>query len=264
MANLDANVYGRSQIPGNRSSTCELRVSGMDCASCADEIRRVLEKFEGVDDVKVDVVGGRVQVSYAEGGKVDRGDISSAIRRIGYQVEEREEKTAAFRVDGMDCADEIRQIEGRLGTYPGVTELQFDLVRRRLVVKGSVASTEVERVISQLGMRAQREGEAIRKLGFWEKRGRLVVTAISGSLLAVGGLLILAEAPRTMYVLFLAAAMIAGGWFIAPRGFRAARSGILDMNFLMTIAAIGAALIGEWGEGASAMFLFSVAQMLEV
>ena len=263
MVNSGGNVLGSSQTPGSQSATCELRVSGMDCASCADEIRRVLEKFEGVDDVKVDVVGGKVQVSYAE-GKLARGDISSAIRRIGYRVEEGEEKSAAFIVGGMDCADEIRQIEGKLGSLPGVTKLQFDLMRRRLVVEGSITSTEVERVIKQLGMRARREGEEIRQVGFWEKHGRIVVTAISGGLLAVGGLLILADAPRAIYVPFMAAAMIAGGWFIAPRGFRAARSGVLDMNFLMTIAAIGAALIGEWGEGASAMFLFAVAQMLEV
>ena len=244
-------------------ATCELRVSGMDCASCADEIRRVVEKLKGVDEVKVHVVGRRVRVTYAE-GKLTSGDIRDAIRRIGYQVEEHKAKSAAFIVNGMDCADEVRQIESKLGSFPGVTELQFDLMRHRLVVKGSITSTEVERVISQLGMRAHREGDEIRHLGFWEKRGRVVVTAISGGLLAVGGLLILAEAPRAIYVLFLAAAMIAGGWFIAPRGFRAARSGVLDMNFLMTVAALGAALIREWGEGASAMFLFSVAQMLEI
>jgi Cd2+/Zn2+-exporting ATPase len=64
-------------------------------------------------------------------------------------------------------------------------------------------------------------------------------------------------------VALLALAAVSGGWFIAPRGLRAARSGVLDMNFLMTLATVGAAGIGEWSEGASVMFLFAVAQLLE-
>lgn len=245
------------------SSACNLKVAGMDCASCADEIRRALEKLEGVDDVRVDVVSGKVQVSYAE-GKLVRGDIAGAIRRIGYRVVDGEANIAAFVVEGMDCADEVRQIEDKLARLPGVAKLQFDLMRRRLVVEGSIAATEVERVVKLLGMRARREGEEVRPVGFWEKHGRLTGTVISGILLACGGLSILAGVPRAVVIPLLAGAAVAGGWFIAPRGLRAARSGVLDMNFLMTIAAIGAATIGEWGEGASAMFLFSIAQMLEV
>jgi Cd2+/Zn2+-exporting ATPase len=164
----------------------------------------------------------------------------------------------------MDCADEVRLIEDKLGPFPGVAKLQFDLMRRRLVVAGSITTAEVGRVIKQLGMRARREGEEVRQAGFWERRGKLVATAVSGALLAVAGIAILGGGPRIMIVSLLAGSAIAGGWFIAPRGLRALRSGVLDMNFLMTVAAVGAAAIGEWGEGASAMFLFSVAQMLEV
>lgn len=58
-------------------------------------------------------------------------------------------------------------------------------------------------------------------------------------------------------------AIVAGGWYIVPRGFRAAMNRALDMNFLMSIAAFGALLIGEYQEAASAMFLFAVAQLLE-
>jgi Cd2+/Zn2+-exporting ATPase len=235
----------------------------MDCVSCADEIRRALEKLKGVRDVRVDVVGGKVRVEYAE-GKLARGDIAGAIRRIGYRVEESELRSAAFIIDGMDCADEIRQIESKLGRLPGVSRLQFDLVRRRLVVEGSISAPEVQRAVKEIGMQARREGEQVKPPTYWEKHGRLTVTIISGTLLLIGGVLILSGAPRYVLVPILAASAISGGWFIAPRGFRAARSGVLDMNFLMTIAAIGAASIGEWGEGASAMFLFSVAQMLEV
>ena len=243
--------------------SCDLRVGGMDCASCADEIRRALEKLDGVRDVRVDVVGGKVRVEYAE-GELNQSDIKGAIRRIGYRVEEAEAKSAAFIIEGMDCADEIRQIEGKLGGLPGVSRLQFDLIRHRLVVQGSIAPPEVQRAIKEIGMQARREGEQLKPRTFWEKRGRLAVTIISGTLLVLGGVLILSGAPRYLLVPVLAASAISGGWFIAPRGIRAARSGVLDMNFLMTIAAIGAAAIGEWGEGASAMFLFSVAQMLEV
>ncbi len=249
--------------PPEGMAHCDLRVGGMDCASCADDVRRALEKLTGVQDVRVDVVGGKVKVAYAE-GKLARGDIAGTIRRIGYRVEEGETKAAAFIVEGMDCADEVRQIENKLGRLPGVSRLQFDLMRRRLVVEGSISAPEVLRAIKELGMQARREGEQLRPQTFWEKRGRLTVTIVSGTLLALGGLLILWGAPRHVLVPVLAASAISGGWFIAPRGFRAARNGVLDMNFLMTIAAIGAAAIGEWGEGASAMFLFSVAQMLEV
>ena len=172
-------------------------------------------------------------------------------------------RSDAFIVEGMDCADEVRQIEARLSRLPGVSRMQFDLVRRRLVVEGSVAAAEVQQAISEIGMQARGEGELAKPLRFREKHGRLAATIASGVLLAVGGLLIIAGAQRHVLVPVLAASAVAGGWFIAPRGFRAARSGMLDMNFLMTIAAIGAGAIGEWGEGASAMFLFSVAQMLE-
>lgn len=37
----------------------------------------------------------------------------------------------------------------------------------------------------------------------------------------------------------------------------------LDINVLMTLAGSGAALIGEWAEGAVAIFLFAVGELLE-
>jgi len=61
---------------------------------------------------------------------------------------------------------------------------------------------------------------------------------------------------------FLAAALI-GGWNFFPKGLRAAWTLKLDMNFLMTVAIIGAVLIGEPLEAAAIAFLFSLAELLE-
>lgn len=243
------------------AASCELRVGGMDCPSCAEDIKRSLGKLEGVQDVAVDVVGGKVRVSYAE-GKLARGDLSGAVERIGYRVEGEDARRASFLVEGMDCADEVRQIEDKLGKLPGVTNLQFDLVGRRLIVEGSLSSNEIERAIKDIGMTARPEGEEAKVLSFWERRGRLLMLLISGSLLGVGMLLEWSGLERVP-AFVLALSTVAGAWFVAPRGIRSARNLTLDMNFLMLVAAVGAAAIGEWAEGASVVFLFSLAQVLE-
>lgn len=245
------------------SERCELRIGGMDCPSCADHVKKALDQLEGVQDVDVEVMGGKVRVSYAA-GKLARGDLAGAIRRIGYQVADDEEnRRVTFVVDGMDCADEVRQIEGALSKLPGVTDLQFNLLNHQLTVQGSIAQAEIGRALRSIGMTARVEGEEQAPRSFWEKRGRVVVTVVSGFCLALGLILEWLGSSEMVSVPLFVFATVSGGWFIVPRGVRAMRGGALDMNFLMSVAAVGAALIGEWAEGASAMFLFSVAQLLE-
>lgn len=59
------------------------------------------------------------------------------------------------------------------------------------------------------------------------------------------------------------AAIISGGWFIAPKGLTALRRLSPDINLLMTVAVIGATLIGQWSEAAVVTFLFSLSEFLE-
>ncbi len=63
-------------------------------------------------------------------------------------------------------------------------------------------------------------------------------------------------------LIFIASALV-GGWNFFPKGWRAARALALDMNFLMTVAILGAVGIGEYAEGAAIAFLFAVAELLE-
>ncbi|MFW9800280.1 MAG: heavy metal translocating P-type ATPase [Candidatus Thorarchaeota archaeon] len=65
-----------------------------------------------------------------------------------------------------------------------------------------------------------------------------------------------------VYVLSLVTMILAGRWII-PRGLRGAAQIHLDINFLMTFAAFAALIIGAPLEGASAMYLFFIANLLE-
>ncbi|MDX1277620.1 heavy metal translocating P-type ATPase [Oceanihabitans sediminis] len=54
-----------------------------------------------------------------------------------------------------------------------------------------------------------------------------------------------------------------GGYFISIEAYQKISKGGFDIDFLMILAAIGAAYIGSWAEGALLLFLFSLGHALE-
>ncbi|MGE4428525.1 MAG: heavy metal translocating P-type ATPase [Solirubrobacteraceae bacterium] len=88
------------------------------------------------------------------------------------------------------------------------------------------------------------------------------LATVSGLLLAAGLLLSLLDVstvPRVLEVL----ALIVGGLTFIPQSIRALGRGRLSVGTLMTIAAIGAVLLGEVAEAATLAFLFSISEAME-
>ena len=88
----------------------------------------------------------------------------------------------------------------------------------------------------------------------WQVRA----AAVSGAFL-VAGWVIGGSAADGLFL----AALAVGGWTFIPETLRALLKGRLGVGTLMTIAAAGAVLLGEFGEAASLAFLFSISEALE-
>ena len=91
-----------------------------------------------------------------------------------------------------------------------------------------------------------------------------VLVAISG-ILSGAGLVIgwMTIGPTWLETLAFAIATLAGGLLVFPAAWKALLAKRLDMNVLMTVAVAGAWIIGEQGEAAAVVFLFSLSELLE-
>jgi len=98
----------------------------------------------------------------------------------------------------------------------------------------------------------------------WENHGEAIATALSGLFLILGLLSQqLGAAPATTATLFVVG-YIAGGYRQAVEGItELIKERQLDVDLLMVVAAVGAAAIGYWLDGALLIFIFALSGTLE-
>ncbi|MFX0097843.1 MAG: heavy metal translocating P-type ATPase [Candidatus Hodarchaeota archaeon] len=96
----------------------------------------------------------------------------------------------------------------------------------------------------------------------WQRK-KIAIIIVSALLLATGlilDIILFLRVPAT--ILFITMIGLTG-YEIVPRGFSSILKKRPDMNFLMFTAVVGAFLIGHGEEGATALFLFYIAEFLE-
>ena len=91
-----------------------------------------------------------------------------------------------------------------------------------------------------------------------------VCTPVSGLLLAIGFLWQFTPERVELSFFFYILSIMVGGVFVLKSAVNGlVRKRFLNISFLVTIAAIGAIYIGEYGEAAAVVFLFSLAEFFE-
>ncbi|MBZ0071909.1 MAG: cadmium-translocating P-type ATPase [Gammaproteobacteria bacterium] len=237
----------------------------MDCPDCATKVEKVVSELPGVTEVHVDFAGETLSAQVLSPDGVDR--VRDTVRTLGYGIVEGAHRvTSVLRVEGMDCAEETALVEKALTGLPGLERFEVNLMTERLTVVHDniiLPAGHLIAALDRVGLKAVPFGESREVVGFWLRYGRLVSTLAAGVFTAIGLALHFIQPASPWEKLVYALAILIGGWFIARKGVAAARHGALDMNFLMSVAVVGALFIDAWDEAAMVVFLFALAQLLE-
>lgn len=185
---------------------------------------------------------------------------------------------AVFLIQKMDCPTEEKLIRGKLENMPGIEDLQFNLIRRELTVHHRLASLDLitttlkaldlePAVIVDSLQTAKLSDDEHAELAadYTISRGKWVLMGIAG-LAAIGSEVIAWTSSEENSWPVIALALLAigtGGLDTLKKGWIALRNLSLNMNFLMSLAVIGAAIIGQWPEAAVVIILFALAEMIE-
>ena len=185
-----------------------------------------------------------------------------------------------FYIRGLDCPDCAKALERDIAALPQVEQVKLIFSLGKLEVSygqgqkvdDQVKWQEIVKVIQGHGCELQQPySSSGQKAGVDSKarawaflgEGGAVSAAVSGGLLVLAVIFSLINLEMPIVILTYLSAIIVGGWATFRQGFKSLAKLQFDMNVLMTVAVIGAIIIGEWLEGAIIAFLFSLSNTLE-
>lgn len=146
----------------------------------------------------------------------------------------------------------------------GVVDARVNFGAAKITVFGdtSIEALEKAGAFENLKLRDEKE-QRMEVIPFWKQKENIKVY-ISSLLLVISWFLGRAFGEEHLVpVIGYGAAIVIGGYSLFIKGFKNVSRLNFDMSTLMTIAIIGASLIGEWGEGATVVILFALSEALE-
>jgi Cd2+/Zn2+-exporting ATPase len=189
-------------------------------------------------------------------------DVKRLAKRAGADIINRYHHEI-ITIEGMDCSDCALVIEHSVGRLEGVLNVAVNYPAQKMRLEYDVHKTDrksVEKRVRSLGYQIPVAGVQ----SWYQKNRELIFSLTAGFLLLIGwlgqnGL----GLPMPAAVLLFLAAYYFGGWDISRHAWHALRERHFDTDLLMVVAAIGAAILCDFAEGALLLFLFSLGHALE-
>ena len=257
--------------------------------ACVQRLGEMLKAKAGIEDAHVKAGDGERLGQFCvhfDPQRISMGDIREFARRAGLELDKRF-KHLLLKTQPMH-AHKANTVERRMRQVAGIVEAAVSPIGAFRIEYDSERTDDaaIRSALSALGLRlvetlaethgaenehAEGSTEAKHECthdhdhgGLLGERAELIFAALCGLLLLSGWLLTFFGQvnPWLPWGLYLAA-YILGGWFPTQEAVQNIRAGRFEIDFLMLVAAIGAATLGQWAEGALLLFLFSLGHSLE-
>ncbi|MVW85065.1 copper-translocating P-type ATPase [Pseudomonas sp. PB101] len=134
----------------SESTTFDLPIAGMTCASCAGRVERALSKVIGASAVSVNLATEQARVQ-APADSLPA--LMDAVARAGYSVPQH---NLELSIDGMTCASCVGRVERALGKVAGVKSVSVNLANERahLELLGRIDPQSLIAAVSKAGYSA--------------------------------------------------------------------------------------------------------------
>ena len=249
---------------------------------CLADLERMLENHRGIHHVHVNHDADPPQLClHFDPNLISLAAVERIARDAGSSFTQRY-RHEAIPFTGMTSADAANSLAGILRDLPGMLHANVNYAAGLAFVAYDTTILQrplIHRTLQRMGYRPltptiQADGEPAEKeeveehdhgsapafLPHWvQERWTLILVALAGLFFLIGWLgETFFNLPETVALVFFILAYIAGGYDIATHAIPGLLKGKFDTDVLMLAAAAGAALLGEWAEGAFLLFLFSL------
>lgn len=191
--------------------------------------------------------------------------------------------TKTYTIDELDCANCAAKLERRLNDMPEITSASITFTTKQLRVTAAnpdsllpqirkvCTSLEPDVIIKERESSPRskhtlsREATAPPQRKLFKKENRSLIEIMIGAILLISGKLLESQdLPFAVTTTLFLAAYALLGWKIIWTAIRNLTKGhVFDENFLMSIATIGACVIGDYSEAVGVMLFYRVGEYFE-
>ena len=271
-----------------------LNIDGLDCAACAAELEEELAKIKGISSVSVSFVMQKIALEYeseaALNQAINAAENFEEVKVLPEQTEISEDgetngaagKTV-LKIENLHCAGCAAELEELLKKHEGLSEVSVDFVGQKIgfrakdkaaIQKAIDAANKFEKVRVLNANEALGEGrdleetkKSVKKSAFDENKKQLIPILFSAVFFLAGVLLArcfdFTAARVISYACYAIAYFSVGYPVLVSTAKNVAKGRVFDENFLMTIASVGAVLLGDYAEGVAVMFLYQLGEWLQ-
>ena len=258
--------------------------------ACIERLSDLLRAKAGIEDAhpknQTDDSPGQICIHF-DPARISLQQVRELAGRVGAELDERyghlTVKTSAMN------AHKAQVTETKLRAIPGVLQASVSPIGAVAVEfdRSVTEEDKIQKELQKLGFNSAKEkkqpehdhdhdgcehkekehsagcGHSHAEGGIFGEKTELVFAALCGLCLLVGWGLSFSNLPTWVPLPFYIAAYLFGGWYLLQEAISSIVSGRFEIDFLMLVAAAGAAILGEWAEGALLLFLFSIGHALE-